>query len=361
MTKKTVLITGGHLSPVLTILPELCQKNYNIVVLGRKTAFNNIKEPSLEYQLLHRYPGITFYPLKSGRLTKGQWHNLPHEIILFWQGLWQALKIINQQKPDLVLSFGGYLSVPVGLAAKIKHLPLRLHEQTISPGKANLFLARLANKIFVTFPASRVFFPQQKTAVSGIALRPEYQKQQKPANLHRTKKPLLLVMGGSSGSHSINVLIEQALPKLSQLGQVVHQIGDNQFADFNRLQKLANNNYYPLKYLQPENMGYFYHQADLVISRSGANTFFELLKFKLPAVLIPLPWSANHEQQKQADILAKHGVGLIFSQNQTSSQLVQTVSQALSKRQQLKKNYDNLTAYEQLIKQPKEFLNQLLN
>ena len=360
MTKKTVMITGGHLSPVLTIIPELKQKGYSLVVVGRLTTFNNIQNPSLEYQLLSNNSELVFYPLKSGRFTSGQWHTLPLEGYLFIKALWQTWQIFKQQKPNLVLSFGGYLSLPVCLVAKLKKIPIRLHEQTICPGRANLLLSQLADKIFVSFPESVVYFPKNKTVLSGIGLRAEYAKQQPPTDFKRNSKPLLLVMGGSSGSHSINVLINNLLPNLINSFQIVHQTGDNQFKDYKLAKSKKNQNYYPVKYLLPENIGYFYHQADLVVSRSGANTFFELIKFKLPAILVPLPWSANQEQQQHAQLLAKHGVAKVFNQNQSPEILLNLINNSLKQLQQMEKNYQNLKSYARLIKKPSEFVQQLL-
>ena len=359
MNKKTILLTGGHLSPLLAILPEL-KKTYRLVVAGRSTVFNNINSPSLEYQILSNNPELKFYSLFSGRFTKGLWHKIPQELWLFGKGLKQSFKILNQEKPALVLSFGGYLSVPICLAAKIKGIPIRLHEQTISPGKANLFLSQLAEKIFVTFPGTEKYFPKHKVVLSGIAVRAEYAKQQQPAFFKRTAKPLLLIMGGSSGSHNLNLLIEPLIPQLTKQFQLVHQIGDNQFNDFQRLKKQQSLNYLPLKYLMPEHIGYFYHQTDLVISRSGANTFFELIKFKLPAVLLPLPWSANNEQLKHAQILARAKVANIFDQKQFTDQFYQLIIKTSKVLPTFKQNYQKLQEYAQLIKSPEVFSKQLL-
>lgn len=360
MVKPTILITGGHLSPMLTIIPVLKKQGYSLVVVGRKTTFNNISEPSLEYQLLAKDPKIKFFPLKSGRFTTGAWHTLPYEGFLLLKALQQAWQVLKQTRPNLILSFGGYLSLPVCLVAKLKKIPIRLHEQTISPGRANLLLARLANKIFVSFPQSVAWFPQSKTTVSGLGLRAEYSQQNKPKDFVKGTKPLLLIMGGSSGSHILNVLISTILPELTQITQVVHQIGDNQFKDFNQAKSKQSHNYSPYKYLMPNEIGYFYHHADLVVSRSGANTFFELIHFKLPAILVPLPWSANQEQQKHAQLLSESGVAVIFNQSQKAKILLNLIQTGLKQRQQMKQNYQHLKPYARLIKTPAEFTKQLL-
>lgn len=360
MTKYTVLLTGGHLSPALALIPELKKRGFSIIFVGRRAAFNNLYQPGLEYQLLAHNPNLTFYSLNSGRFTKGLWYKIPQEILLFIRGFIQALKILSREKPEMILSFGGYLAVPVCLAAKLKGIEVRLHEQTIAPGRTNLLLSPLAQKVFVTFPESQKYFPSKKTVLAGIALGSQYAKEIKPTNFSRTEKPLLLIMGGSSGSHSINLLIEQLLSRLIKHYQIVHQSGDNEFNDYERLEKKQDRFYTPYKYLLPQNIGYFYHQADLVVSRSGANTFFDLIKFRLPAVLIPLPWSFHKEQKQHAEILKQAGTAKIFNQNQPAAVLYELIMKAYKNRRTLKSNYSHLDRYAQLIKSPAEFADQLI-
>ncbi len=360
MFNNKILLTGGHLSPLLAILPGLIKQKYQIVVVGRVTTFNNINQPSLEYQILNQHPNLHFYALNSGRLTKGEWLTLPIEFWRLIKAFFNANRILNKEKPDLILSFGGYLSLPICLLAKLKNIKVRLHEQTANPGRANRLIALVAEKVYVAFPQALSYFPSSKTLLLGIALRDDYKIKTKPTDFHRTSKPLLLIMGGSSGSHSLNLLTEQLLSKLIKSFQIVHQIGDNRFQDYKRLQLLKSDNYYPLRYLLPQTIGYFYQQADLIVSRSGANTFFELIKFQKPAILIPLPWSANQEQLTQAKILADHQVGYLFNQNDKPSTLDKLITKASEQLPQLKKNYQTLENYAQLIKTPAEFLQKLL-
>jgi UDP-N-acetylglucosamine--N-acetylmuramyl-(pentapeptide) pyrophosphoryl-undecaprenol N-acetylglucosamine transferase len=361
MHKTKILLTGGHLSPVLAILPQLNKLKYHIVFLGRQSAFNKVKKPGLEYQILHQHPGLQFYTFSSGRFTRGELASLPKELFMFLKALFRAYHILSQEKPDLVFSFGGYLSLPVCLAAKFKGIKVRLHEQTVRPGKANRLIAGLAEKIFVTFPQSRLFFPKEKTEVSGIPIRAECSIKKKVFGFKRLHRPLILIMGGSSGSHSLNLLIEKLLPNLTNKYQLIHQIGDNQYNDYKRLKKLSGASYQPLRYLFPEQIGHLYQEADLIVCRSGANTFFELIKIKKPAVLLPLPWSANDEQLFQAKILEKKGVAYIFNQKETSLHFLSLLEKAIKNQKKLKKNYQNLEEYAQLIKKPDQFLTKVLS
>lgn len=360
MPKRKILLTGGHLGPLLSTLSGLDKEKFAITIVGRQFTFDKNITPSLEHQLLHQVLDYKYFTLNTGRFTKGNFFSVPKQIIRTIGGIFQAFSILKQSKPDLVISFGGYLSVPICLAAKLKGIEIRLHEQTVNPGRANLLIARLSQKVFATFKQSLGSFPKNKTKLIGIALHlPITSKQPKwfkPSSL-----PLLLILGGSSGSHSINELISRNLIKLHSKFQVVHQLGENSFNDYQKACKNKVDNYFPAKYLWPEQIAYFYQKADLVVSRSGANTFFEIIKFKKPCVLIPLPWSFNNEQLAQANILEKGGVGYIFNQTDSSQLLYETIIKAYKNKKLLQDNFKNLKEFERLIISPKTFANELVS
>lgn len=339
---KKILITGGHLSPALAVLPTLLRKGWQIVYVGRSHAFSDYHDSSLEYQLLAQQSLLKFYTLETGRFN---------QYFKFLKGLKAAWQIVSREKPSVVLSFGGYISVPLVIAAKLKGIPINLHEQTISPGRANRFLSRLADRILITFPQTTAYFPKAKTSQTGIVLNSALDNKQKPRWFVKTPLPLLLVVGGSTGSHSINVLIESILSELQTRFQIVHQTGENRYQDYAQLLSHKSARYLPVKHLLPEEMGYFYQRADLVISRAGANTFFELLHFKKPAILIPLPWSANHEQELHARILAENGAAYVFSQTLSAKVLWELIKKAYNNLHQMRQNFAKLKQYDQCITQ----------
>ena len=359
MAKRRILLTGGHLSPAFSVLAALKKANYDIIFVGRKHAFSDAQDLSLEYQLLESASDLHFYSLHSGRLTRGSWLSFPKELVKTTQAYFKAKTIITKERPEVVLSFGGYLALPVCLAAAHAKIPIFLHEQTVSPGRSNLLLAKLAQRVLVSFPQARSFFPQDKVKVKGMVLRPELEINKRPGWFKESELPLLLIMGGSAGSHSLNLLIESVLTKLTADFAVVHQTGDSKYEDYDRLRKKTSDNYYPLKYLLPEELGYLYRRANIVISRSGANTFFELIKFKKPSVLVPLPWSANNEQLRQARILEDNEVAKIFHQDQEKEQFLKIIYAVYSDQERLTRNYHHLAAYAKLIIDPKELLKEL--
>ncbi len=348
--RQTIAITGGHLSPALALVEAYIKQGKQIVFFGRKHAFSDKSDISLEYQLLHNCPKLKFYTLETPRFNV-RLLSLKSFLGFFHLGkaLLQSFVVLKKERPELLFSFGGYLSVPVALSAYCLKIPIYLHEQTIAPGLANRFISLFCRKIFVSFKEAAKYFPAQKTIFSGNPLASRFVKAHKPSWYKKQDKPLVLILGGSSGSHSINVIIEKCLSKLSKQYQLIHQTGANRYSDFQRLSKFKNNNYFPIKFLSPEEVAYFMKTATLVITRSGANTFFLLLHYQKPCILIPLPWAANNEQLLHAKILQTHRVGEIFTQDTPPQQLINIVAKMLERGKFYAKNYQNLKGYAQNI------------
>ena len=316
-----IMVTGGHFTPALALIEGL-KNNYQFVFVGRQ--FSQEKNAlSLEYQEISRLK-IPFYNLESGRFNR--------QCFKLITGLDRARTILEKEKPDLVFSFGGYLGFPVCLAAKLKNIPVVVHEQTSKPGLANRLTGQFARTIFIAFPEAAKSFPQQKTIVSGNPLRQEIFKIIRQPIQLKEKIPVIYITGGSLGAHSINNLVEAILPKLLQNYYVIHQTGNVQeYGDYYRLSQIKNKRYFPVEHFSSLEIGAIYNSADLIISRAGANTYFELLALKKPALLIPLPWSANHEQQRHAELFQQAGCGEIFRQEKDPQQLLALIKHMLAK------------------------------
>jgi len=357
-TSKKIILTGGHLSPALAILPEFLRQNYRIIFIGRKSALSDQSDLSLEYRLLSKNPQIKFYSLITGRLTKGYWITYPVELFKSLCGFVRAISIVILEKPDYVMSFGGYLALPICLAAAIFRCPIYLHEQTIAPGKANRLLARLATKVGVALPESLPYFPPHKSKVVGIVIKSQREYPPEAPPWYSGHKPCLLITGGSTGAHCLNHKIAPLLPKLVKLFTIVHQTGDSQYKDFVHLEKQNLPNYFPRKYLWPSEMSYFLSKSTLIVSRAGANIFFEIIKYQKPAVLIPLSLAANNEQLKQARVLEKAGVARIVLESDSSENLDKQIALIFAKKKEVKENFQNLAKYAKLIVNEKQFLKQ---
>lgn len=312
--KLKVVLTGGHLSPLLAVLPVL-RKHADCVVIGRKYTFEEDATESLEYKVLTDM-GISFYNLKAGRLQrKLSRHTLP-SLLRSPSALAAALNILSREKPDVVLTFGGYVGLPVALAATIKKIPVVLHEQTMRAGLTNRTIAKIAKTICISYPTSAQYFPGHKTVVTGNPIRPEVftvdKKLSVPSDL-----PILFVTGGSTGAHFINTCVEYLLTPLLSKFVVIHQTGDSQtYKDYERLEALykkmdkKNKERYILrKFILPSEIGWVYKNADVILSRAGANTVSELLALGKKAILIPLQYGQKQEQLENAKFYEEAGYG----------------------------------------------------
>ena len=353
----TIAVVGGHFSPAYALVEVLRRQNIPVVFIGRTDSFTGIPSPTLEHSLIAHSTGVTFYPFDSGRFnSKTSNNNIFAQISLFIRALIKAWKILYKTKPKKVIVFGGYLAVPVALCAFSLRIPIYLHEQTISPGKATLLIARIAKKVFVAFPQAKKYF---KTAiVTGNPYHSDFLSIKKPSwYAPLPHKPLILVMGGSSGAHQINVLVENNLSALSKNFQIVHQLGISEYGDYERLKKRASNNYVPIPFIAPNEHGYLFSRAVFAITRAGANTFFLLVYYELPSILVPLPFASNNEQQKHARILESSGVGKVLRPKDTFTQTVRTLADNV---QNYRTNFTLLSEYKKLVVSPQRLLHEII-
>lgn len=364
-----ILITGGHLMPALALIDLLVdKKNIEIVFVGRKYNLDSEQSYSLEFQEIEKRK-IKFIPIVAGRFKRElSWSSIKNFFQVF-VGLITASKIISSEKPGLIFSFGSFIGFPFVFIGWLSQIPVYVHEQTLFPGFANRLGAFFAQKVFVSFPQSAKFFNKNKIIISGNPVRREiFQIKSKPFKIDK-KMPVIYVTGGSLGSHSINSHFVKILPKLLEKNIVIHQTGNvKEYKDYETLLKMKGNlpkelqkNYFLKEHIYSNEIGYIYSLADLVISRSGANTFFELVVLKKPAILIPLPWSAHQEQQKQAELFTHSGLGEIFSQFDESEKLLSLIDKMMINLSNYQKKFTSLdflykqdaveTIYQHILKQ----------
>ena len=348
-----LLITGGHLSPALALIEEIekIKKNVDIVFVGRKYPLDRERTLSLEYKEINK-KNLTFISIEAGRLTRAISVSSLISIVKIPLGFVQAFFIINKQRPDLLMSFGGYLALPIVFWGYVFRIPIFTHEQTIKPGLANRLISFFSKKIFVAFEEVKNNFPKNKTYVSGNPVKPSIFKifEKKPFKIKKDH-PVIYVTGGSLGSHSINLHIKKIVVSLLNSYIVIHQAGETkEYHDYedlltikNQLPKELQSRYFLVKHFFDDEVGYIYSLTDLVVGRSGANTFFELLALKKPALFIPLPWSSGREQQHHAEIFAKAGTGEIFHQIEPSEKLLRLISQMIGKIDYYQNNFKHLS------------------
>ena len=269
-----IIITGSHLTPAEALIEQL-PKNWQVYKLSSTAA-----------PKFRRYDWW-------GSLWSG-WR-LPGLI-------WQFKNQLQLIKPAVVVSFGGYASVPVVIAAKLLDLPIIIHEQTFRAGLASKITGRLATVVAISWKSSRRYFPSRKTVLTGNPLRRAI------LGVKRSVKPVIYICGGHQGSQIINQTVESIMERLLTKFTVYHQYG--------QLPRPAARRHYIVKpYFKVRELARIYSQAELIISRAGINTVTELGFLKLPAVLIPLPFTQKKEQDINARYLEKLGLAVVLSQN----------------------------------------------
>lgn len=349
---------GGHFAPALAVIGSL-PKDVAVMVVGRKYTFEGDTTESLEYQTAKKLD-IPFFPLTTGRLQRRFTRHSLVSLAKVPVGYFQALNVLKNFKPDVVLSFGGYVSVPVAFAAKTLGIPIVVHEQILSAGLANKIVAKFAEKVCVSWRESAKFFPREKIVITGNPIRRVILNEVKNHKFEKIlrhspqdDKKIIYITGGSGGAHGINVLIEDCLEKLLEKYYVVHQTGDaKQFGDFDRLEKKREglsarlkNRYTLTKFVESGQVLDLLEKADLVVSRAGINTITELLSLGKPCLLIPLPHGQHNEQQSNAMFVRQLGIAEVAEQkNLTGDSLYALIT----------KMFENLDTYQESGQKAKE-------
>lgn len=316
---KKIVICGGHLTPTLALIDELIsKKDLKIIFFGRKYATEGSKNLSAEYQVVSKL-NIKFYSIIAGRLQRKFTKFTIPALFKIPIGFGQSLLFLLLTRPHIIVSFGGYLSLPVVFAGWLLGIKSITHEQSITLGLANKMNSLFVEKIYLSWPQTIKFLNSQNHQVIGNLTRKAiFKKETSTSKIQKffieSTEKLILVMGGNQGSHYINNLIFDLLPKLYGY-RLIHQVGTaNYKGDLDKAKAINKKNYLPLEYIDQENIGAIFSRADLIISRSGANTVWDLAICAKAAILIPLPIAASGEQEKNAQILEKAGSGIVVNQ-----------------------------------------------
>lgn len=338
-----ILLIGGHITPLLAVASELKKHDQvELIAVARKTSIEGSKIAAVESELLQKM-AIPTYFITTGRLQrKFTIHTIP-SLLKLPVGFFQSLQLLRRLKPDRIVSFGGYLAVPICFTGWLLHVPIIIHEQTAAAGLANRLCARFARTIAISWESSRAYFPKNKTVVTGNPVRKEiYNEQAVNAEvrifLENRTLPLLYFTGGNQGSHAINTVILDALEDLLSQFRVIHQTGHNDFSQSETkkasLSQEQSPRYLLVRYIASDDIGAVFHEAKLVISRAGANTVTELFALNKPAILIPIPWSQKSEQFENAKMLVSAGLATIIEQSHLQKK---TLLEAIAAMMQ---NYD---------------------
>lgn len=328
--KPVLIFTGGHHTSALTVAKQLKNNSVHIIWLGHKYSMRNDQHISAEFIEVTQ-SGIPFIELIAGKLYGN--FNLTG-LIKILLGFMQSLILLLNLKffSDFslrgIVTFGGYLGVPVVLAARILGIPVIVHEQTVTSGWANRLISKFADKIAVSWPSSMPNYPSSKTILTGLPLRTEVVDIKHKSTVR--KKNLIYVTGGKQGSHVLNQVIFSALPQLLKNYSVVHQTGNySVYKDFDQALTIKNPGYKAFDYLPASAAAAYIASAEIVISRSGAHIIQELAYFNTKSILIPIPDSSHNEQFKNAQLLKLHNLAVIIPQTElTVDSLLNAIDQA---------------------------------
>lgn len=337
---KRIVLTGGgtagHVTPNIALLPRLKELGYDIHYIG--------SYEGMEKKLIEDC-GIPYYGISSGKLRRYfdvKNFSDPFKVL---KGYGQARKLLKKLKPDVVFSKGGFVSVPVVFAAKHCHIPAIIHESDITPGLANKLAIPNAYKVCCNFPETLKYLPADKAILTGSPIRSELlngNRQHALSYCHLTDgKPVILVVGGSSGSQFINEIVRGILPELLKTYQVIHLCGKG------NLDKSLHGTagYAQFEYANQE-LSDMFALADIVISRAGANSICELLALHKPNILIPLSANASRgDQILNAHSFEQQGFSMIIEEENLSNVVLLDAVQKL---------YENRDQYITAMKESKQ-------
>ena len=308
MKKYKIIMTGGgtagHVTPNLALVPELLKQNFDIKYIGSKEG--------IEKDIIKNSSSMEYFGISSGKLRRYfdvKNFSDPFKVV---KGMVEAYKIITKEKPDIVFSKGGFVTVPVVIAASIKKIPVVAHESDITPGLANKLAAPFCNKLCVTFPESLKYIKDNKGVYTGTPIRKELFEgsaiKGKRLCGFSDNKPVLFVIGGSLGSKAINEAIRNSLSELLGKYNIIHICGKGNFDSSCKDIK----GYAQFEYVSEE-LTHLMNAADYIISRAGANVIFEILALKKPNILIPLSAKVSRgDQVLNAKSFEKNGYSIVI-------------------------------------------------
>ena len=336
---KRIILTGGgtagHVTPNMALIPFLKEEGYDIQYIG---SYNGIEKKLIEEM------GISYHGISSGKLRR--YFDLknfsdPFKVV---KGYAQASHLIKKMRPNIVFSKGGFVAVPVVLAAKRHHIPVIIHESDITPGLANKLCIPSATAVCCNFPETLKHLPEDKAVLSGSPIRQELFAGNREEGLRLCSfdgtKPVLLAMGGSLGAVAINNALRSNLEELLKQFDIIHLCGKGNYDS--SLENMAG--YKQFEYAKAE-LTHLFAASDLIISRAGANAICELLDLKKPNILIPLPAAQSRgDQLLNAASFEKSGYSYVLQEEELNDDTLLRAIQYV---------YDEREEYIQALKESK--------
>lgn len=326
---KKIILTGGgtagHVTPNLALLPALQKEGFEIRYIG---SYNGIERRLIEEA------GIPYDGISSGKLRRYFDVKNFSDPLRVLKGYAESLKLIRKYKPDVLFSKGGFVAVPVVLAAKHYKVPVIIHESDMTPGLANKICIPSAKKVCCNFPETLKYLPEDKAVLTGSPIREELLSGDRLSGLQYSHLsadlPVILVIGGSLGSVTVNQAVRSILPELLKKFQVIHICGKGNLDE----SLIGTKGYVQYEYVDKP-LRHLFASADLVISRAGANSICEILALRKPNILIPLSAAASRgDQILNAKSFAAQGFStLLQEEDLTAETLRRAIDDTYQNRQ----------------------------
>ncbi|QST00600.1 undecaprenyldiphospho-muramoylpentapeptide beta-N-acetylglucosaminyltransferase [Pontibacillus sp. ALD_SL1] len=348
MNTKRILFTGGgtagHVIVNLALIPEFQKEGWEVDYIG--------SHEGIERQLIESLGGVTYYPISTGKLRRYFSKENFKDPFKVLKGTGQAYSIMRKRKPQVIFSKGGFVSVPVLLAARMAGVPSVIHESDYTPGLANKLAMPFAKKVLATFPETMNHISDKKAEWVGAVVREELFEGDAARGRalcdFTRNKPVLLVMGGSMGSKKINDAIRDNLDELLKEFQLVHLCGKG-----NQDDSIHRPGYVQFEYVNQE-LNDLFAMTDFVVSRAGSNAIFEFLALKKPMLLIPLSRHASRgDQILNAQSFQKQGYARSVEEEELDEKRfleeVRQLSEEKEKMLEAMSQYQSRRAKEQVI------------
>ncbi len=328
--KNRIILTGGgstgHVAVNLALIPYLLERNWEVYYIGSKEG--------IEVSLIKEFNEVTYFPISTGKLRRYMDIKNVKDPFNILKGFMQSRKLIKRIQPSIIFSKGGFVSVPVILAAASRKIPIISHESDITPGLANKLSLPFVQKICYTFPEAKNHIPADKAVFLGPIVRDELRQGDPMVGMRicqfTSRRPGLLVMGGSQGAESVNKAVRSNLDRLLKSFNVIHLCGKGKVDP-----TIQREGYAQFEYIN-QGLADILAMTTIAVSRAGSNSIFEFLSLRIPMILIPLSKQASRgDQILNAESFEKQGFAYVIEEEKLSENTLADSVEAMFKNKQV--------------------------
>ena len=336
--------SGGHIFPLLAVIRELKQISTEEQIINLELFYMGPLDFAKD---LLAEEGVLLIPISAGKWRRYFSFKNYIDIFKMARGIMQAFWNMFLVVPDVILSKGGYGALPAVVAAVILRIPLIIHESDATPGRVNRFSARFAKRIGIAFIHATDFFPKDKSALVGVPIRkrilggtPEGAREE--LDIY-SPLPVIGFIGASQGAEKLNNAVIGVLKELTDEFEVVHQTGTAHFENIKGeagviLEFAHKERYHPYGFLDEHMLRNFYAACNIIVSRAGASSIFEIAAWGKPSIIVPLSNSAQDHQRKNAYEYAAAGACIVIEEsNLTPHLLLAEIKKLLGNKELMKK------------------------